>query len=203
MSQRLLRLGILCRQPTHQAPQFQPLGPEVSCVSQSVNQKAICDIATEVRDGVNKSVICEKFFLNICKHRRNIRMLLVCWKAQIICCRARAHTVQYFRQRQPDMTRPGRKIAPVSMYGGVLMILNESAFISFHPGYRSFPSLERGSRSNSISIIIKKKELSEGVMEVCLFPVLYSQLRHRIRKMSVMLCSLQAPSLQRWFDEWR
>lgn len=163
MSQRLLRLGILCFGKYSPSATISAFGVRaVKCVTKRQSKSYMWYCNGGERRGEQERQPW-KVFQYICKHRRSIRMLSVCWTSQIICCRARAHTVQYFRQRQPDMTRPGRKIAPVSMYGGVLMIFNESAFISFHPGYRSFPSLERGSRSNSISIINKKKKNSVRV----------------------------------------
>lgn len=81
MAQRLLSLEILCKQILPKCHNMSSVGSE-SCVSQSVNQKAICDIATEVRDSVDKSVIRDKVSSIFANHRGNIRTLLVCWKTQ-------------------------------------------------------------------------------------------------------------------------
>lgn len=137
MSQRLLQLEILCKQM--QCATISAFGVRgVVCVPkrQSKSYMWYCSGGERRREQGRHP---RKGFQCICKHRHDIRMLSVCHKSQNTCCGARAHAVQHFRQRQPDMTRPGQKIAPVTMYSGVLMIFNESAFISFHPGYRPFP----------------------------------------------------------------
>lgn len=53
---------------------------------------------------------------------------------------------------------------------GVLMIFNESAFISFHPG--NCPFSLAGKRKLWQFYFYQRKKINEGVTGVCLFPVL-------------------------------
>lgn len=72
-------VGNIVQANTPKVPQCESVGSKASRVSQSVNQKAICDIATEVRDSVNKSTIYDKgtsTFANTDAPRR------CCWSAE-------------------------------------------------------------------------------------------------------------------------
>lgn len=167
------------------------------CVTkrQSKSYMWYCNGGERVRDGMKKSVIREKVSSTFANTDTTSGC---CWSAEShkSFVAGLEHT-QCSISDNVNLIWQGQdgKLLPSPCTGGSWWYLMKVL---------SFPFIQVTvlSRSNSISII-EKKELSGGVIEVCLFPILYSQLRHRIRKMSVMLCSLQAPSLQRWFDKWR
>lgn len=132
MAQRLLRFGMLCQQILTKRHNFSLWGPRCHVCHKASIKKLYVILQRRWETGWTRASSVKRFpvHLQTQTHHPDVVGLL----------KVTNHLLQgYFRQRQPDMTRPGRKIAPVSMYAGVLMIFNESAFISFHPGYRPFP----------------------------------------------------------------